>query len=404
MFVSPSSIIIAEESGEPTLLYREIFFFTRNAAFPIFSTRIKLTAVSVLWDKINQQGIQPITSNYNNVYYEAGNNEAKAYWNGYDFVTSQGNDNPPSPVYTYGLYKVTFEKKEFENYVNLPNYFYLDYRDTRCPQYSHPVWHGFDIWIRYDYQNQSVKITQRSDLIGDGDDGEHWITVLNGDYIPIWEFQQQGNPITTNFQFYWNNSLSVFKRIDHSTSHIYPFLAWGPIPDFSATGYKIYRRIYPTEQQFSLIAQVNNNTYTFGDFSLSVSGSKTAYYKVAAFNGSTEPQFTNEASIQVSLGAAKYGVEELDKIEKHEIVQSLSIYPNPFNPITTINYNLQSPGNVRVQISNTLGQKVHLLVDSYHSKGMYSVRFDASTLPTGLYYCTLSHGGNIESKKLLYLK
>lgn len=79
-------------------------------------------------------------------------------------------------------------------------------------------------------------------------------------------------------------------------------------------------------------------------------------------------------------------------------------YPNPFNPSTTIDYNVPMAGNVKVEVFNILGQHVHTLVNEYHTPGRYQVRFDASRLPSGVYFYRLSAENVSQVKRMVFLK
>jgi hypothetical protein len=82
-----------------------------------------------------------------------------------------------------------------------------------------------------------------------------------------------------------------------------------------------------------------------------------------------------------------------------------SNYPNPFNPVTTIAFNLQISGYTTLKIFDVLGREVATLVNEYLEVGMQHQRmFDASQLPSGIYYYALKSGGKQEVKKMLYLK
>ena len=61
-------------------------------------------------------------------------------------------------------------------------------------------------------------------------------------------------------------------------------------------------------------------------------------------------------------------------------------YPNPFNPITTITYSIKKPSHVVLEIYAINGQKVATLVDSRVEAGTHSVRFDGSSLASGVYF------------------
>jgi subtilisin family serine protease len=79
-------------------------------------------------------------------------------------------------------------------------------------------------------------------------------------------------------------------------------------------------------------------------------------------------------------------------------------FPNPFNPVTTIRYNLPEPGSVRLTVHNILGQEVAALIGSDQPAGTYSVSFDASRLSSGVYYYRLVAGKFTDNKRMLLLK
>jgi hypothetical protein len=79
-------------------------------------------------------------------------------------------------------------------------------------------------------------------------------------------------------------------------------------------------------------------------------------------------------------------------------------YPNPFNPTTTIQYRVDSPGNVCLVVYDILGRDIVTLVNSERSIGTYSVTFDASKLPSGIYFSKLESGGKTSIQKMLLLK
>jgi hypothetical protein len=79
-------------------------------------------------------------------------------------------------------------------------------------------------------------------------------------------------------------------------------------------------------------------------------------------------------------------------------------YPNPFNPGTIISYSLPSASIVKIIVYNTLGQKVKLLENSFKQPGNYSVTFNASDLPGGIYFYKLDAGQFSQSKKMMLIK
>ncbi len=79
-------------------------------------------------------------------------------------------------------------------------------------------------------------------------------------------------------------------------------------------------------------------------------------------------------------------------------------YPNPFNPSTTIKYSISQSSNVQINIFNLLGQKVETLFDGCRNAGEYSVLWNASEVPSGVYFAKLNSEMNSKSLKMMLLK
>jgi hypothetical protein len=79
-------------------------------------------------------------------------------------------------------------------------------------------------------------------------------------------------------------------------------------------------------------------------------------------------------------------------------------YPNPFNPATGFNYSIPVTANVKIEIFNSLGEKVKTLVDEVKPEGEYYVRFDAGEYSSGIYYYRLTADNFVSIKKMLLIK
>ena len=79
-------------------------------------------------------------------------------------------------------------------------------------------------------------------------------------------------------------------------------------------------------------------------------------------------------------------------------------YPNPFNPSTRIVYSILEPTQVRLTVTNILGQIIETLVDDFRNLGTYEITFNASNLASGLYIYRLEAGSTVISKKMTLLK
>ncbi|MCU7495772.1 MAG: T9SS type A sorting domain-containing protein [Ignavibacteria bacterium] len=98
---------------------------------------------------------------------------------------------------------------------------------------------------------------------------------------------------------------------------------------------------------------------------------------------------------------------QVSSVEDKVIPEDFSLcqnYPNPFNPETTIRYSLVEGSYVRLTVYDILGKEVRILEDSFKSKGMHEVHFNARNLASGIYIYRLSAGNMSLSKKMLLLK
>ena len=79
-------------------------------------------------------------------------------------------------------------------------------------------------------------------------------------------------------------------------------------------------------------------------------------------------------------------------------------FPNPFNPLTTIRYQIPKLSHVKLTVYDILGNLVAELVNEEKSPGEYSVSFNASSLASGVYFYRIEAGNFVQSKKLMILK
>ncbi len=102
--------------------------------------------------------------------------------------------------------------------------------------------------------------------------------------------------------------------------------------------------------------------------------------------------------------AAKKASGPVDVEQEKPLINSITINPNPANPATTLHYTLAKPGNVKLAVYNSNGQKVATLVDNYMSAGKHSAVFDGSDLASGVYFYRLESTGFAKSGKMLLIK
>ena len=118
--------------------------------------------------------------------------------------------------------------------------------------------------------------------------------------------------------------------------------------------------------------------------------------------------YTNLEDYLNELGTIVTSVEEkpISVANDYKLFQN---YPNPFNPSTKIVYNLEKSDFIKLEIFNTLGQRVQLLVDAFQTAGVHEIYWNAAnsvsgSLFSGIYFAKLNSGERIQTLKLILLK
>jgi predicted extracellular nuclease len=122
------------------------------------------------------------------------------------------------------------------------------------------------------------------------------------------------------------------------------------------------------------------------------------------FSGVINPYYDN---FQLLVGYAE-DIQAATGIEDAEIPPNSfrlnPAYPNPFNPVTQLAWQLDRAGDYELSAYNVLGQKVSVISEGFGQPGTYSYRWNAGDLPTGVYYIQLKSGVNKQTQKVLLLK
>lgn len=87
--------------------------------------------------------------------------------------------------------------------------------------------------------------------------------------------------------------------------------------------------------------------------------------------------------------------------QNNELFQN---YPNPFNPVTSIKFKIVNRNHVNLKIFDLLGKEVRTLFEGNKEPGEYSIGFDASDFPSGVYFYILETGNTKISKKMVLIK
>ncbi len=139
---------------------------------------------------------------------------------------------------------------------------------------------------------------------------------------------------------------------------------------------------------------VNANHYLLDLISKtkSVGGLGVFYWEPESYNwqgyqlGAWDPK-TEEptAAMDAFLGISATLVRPTRSVPGYDF----NIYPNPFNPSTTIEFALPVASSISIDIYNVLGQEVSRIVNGYQTRGYHDVTWSANDVPSGVYFCRL---------------
>ena len=161
---------------------------------------------------------------------------------------------------------------------------------------------------------------------------------------------------------------------------------------------------------------------TTGKFDLEVGKPKTVLGAMVLARGTTSnnsvtlgKEYVNEIISSYNKNFADISVSVKRDEDNLPLRFNLSQnYPNPFNPTTTIEYTIlnvetlratSQMQNITLQVYDVLGREVAMLVNEQQSAGKYRINFNASNLPSGVYFYRLQTStGFLSTKKMLLIK
>ncbi|MCP5062250.1 MAG: T9SS type A sorting domain-containing protein [Ignavibacteriae bacterium] len=181
----------------------------------------------------------------------------------------------------------------------------------------------------------------------------------------------------------------------------HPKLTWDANTEPDILSYKIYRKENNSRWEYIGSATKLRPKFTDNDVESNYSHDDYYYKVLARDNQGKESVYSNEVSITGLM--AKYAEQTKEKEIPSEYFVAQN-FPNPFNPTTTISYQLPKASNVILKIYDVLGKEVAELVNENKSAGKYNVSFDANNLPSGLYFYKIQAGEFTETRKMLLMK
>jgi subtilisin family serine protease len=201
------------------------------------------------------------------------------------------------------------------------------------------------------------------------------------------------------------NLVSDSVKVNTSPTPFRVSLKWRTHP--CATSYKVYRMGWGT-YEFVNIATVSQPDTSYIDMDVpwapSIGEENPIHYYVTALYSSLESDSSNNVSANCAYCLEPPKSHLSIEKEKPTSYALLANYPNPFNPVTQIKYALPEDIHVALKVYDVLGREVAALVNEFQEAGYKEVNFDASPLPSGMYFYRLSAGKFIQVRKMMLMK
>jgi photosystem II stability/assembly factor-like uncharacterized protein len=134
------------------------------------------------------------------------------------------------------------------------------------------------------------------------------------------------------------------------------------------------------------------------------------YHSIGTQNFITDIKRESKGTFYFS--SYRTGLYEVDIVtsmndEVNNLLKSYQLfqnYPNPFNPITKIEFSIPRLELVQIKVYDILGKEITTLLNEYKQVGTYKIEFDASNLPSGIYFYRMLSGSYSETKKMILLR
>lgn len=243
----------------------------------------------------------------------------------------------------------------------------------------------------------------------------YWLKVFGDTLLPngkIYKKIKQG--IFISNEWYWR-----FERIDSNTSSVfraYEGKEYKIDSLLSKPGDKIIcSRFYMWHTNYSsclaetdeVIFDKSSIVKTMKDYTTTMAY-KYKLVKGIGYYYSISHELTTQGDklMFAKIDGVEYGTRT-SEISESEIPNQFQLhqnYPNPYNPITNIDYSLDRTNNTTLEIYDNLGRLIEKVINSYQTYGKYSIQINMSEYPSGIYYYKLVSGSNRVVKKMLLLK
>ena len=183
-----------------------------------------------------------------------------------------------------------------------------------------------------------------------------------------------------------------------------PVLSWNENSERMLAGYNLYRAL--GNSSYSHLTTFGGQTTSYTDNGVIIGDKRfdpLACYRLTAFGLANNESEMTFARCRKAGGVNKSSSYYQSNDEKH-INRLIGAYPNPFNPTTTIRYELENDSFVNIRIYDILGHEIKAILSKEQKLGIHNVLFDGNKLPSGNYIYKIEVGNYTDSKTFQLVK
>ena len=120
-----------------------------------------------------------------------------------------------------------------------------------------------------------------------------------------------------------------------------------------------------------------------------------------ADKGALESRISED--LELIIGSKEMTIQEKESSLNSDLIVHPN-YPNPFNPVTTVIYELPEPSRVYAKVYDNTGREVEVLFSGFKQKGRHTLTFNGSRLSSGVYYLKVGNAKTFVMRKLILIK
>ena len=260
-------------------------------------------------------------------------------------------------------------------------------------------------------KNESAIYLQPDSLVGEID-----IIVKVVDYVEDSEWQQPAYTTWYTIKKISNGQIIKPRTLGHILNHKYPFYDSGWYMEYAGVIYQRDNTLLPSGWMDMNRNYYHNLTNSNGDSVITLSEKALAFdtddfedgdYRIIVEVYDEVGNFDIDSmDVEFKNGNPVSTENEVNNVYSFKLEQN---YPNPFNPSTKIKFTI--PGDARrerqevvLKVYDVLGNEIATLVNEERTAGVYEVEFNATGLPSGIYFYQMQAGNFTDTKKLVLLK